>query len=246
MGASVMQLIAHRGGSFGKENSLETMLSAARSGADAVECDIRKTKDGVLVIFHDDTLTRLGGNALKVSEVTAEQMQKCLKDSGQKLLTFEELKNGYNEETPILLHIKLTDFDEEFAEYVSNSGLPIIAGVMSIPMLESFTKFLPSERILAFLPNEKDAKEFNCGGAGIIRLWEQWLNRVTPADIKKICPNAKVFIMACDLKREPYNEMLLSTMDGSEESLEKCLSLGADGVLLNNIDMALNWRKNSK
>ncbi len=238
-----MQIIAHRGGSFGKENSLETILSAARSGADMVECDIRKTKDGVLVIFHDDTLTRLAGNAFKVSELTAEQMQNYLEDNGQKLLTFEELKNGYTEDTPILLHIKLTDFDEEFAEYVSNSGLPIIAGVMSIPMLESFAKFLPSERILAFLPNETNAEEFHRGGAGIIRLWEQWLNRITPADIKKICPNAKVFIMACELKREPYNEMSLSTMDGSIESLEKCLVLGADGVLLNNIDMALDWRK---
>lgn len=239
-----MQLVAHRGGSFGKENSLETILSAARSGADAVECDIRKTKDGVLVIFHDDTLSRLGGNAHKVSELTAEQMRKILEDNGQKLLTFQELKNGYNEETPILLHIKLTDFDEEFAQYVSNSGLPIIAGVMSIPMLESFAKFLPSERILAFLPNESDAEEYNRGGAGIIRLWEQWLNRVTPADIKKICPNAKVFIMACNLTREPFNEMSLASMDGSVESLEKCLNYGADGVLLNNIDMALNWRKN--
>ncbi len=238
-----MQFIAHRGGSFGKENSLETILSAARSGADMVECDIRKTKDGVLVIFHDDTLTRLAGNAFKVSELTVEQMQNYLEDNGQKLLTFEELKNGYTEDTPILLHIKLTDFDEEFAEYVSNSGLPIIAGVMSIPMLESFAKFLPSERILAFLPNETNAEEFHRGGAGIIRLWEQWLNRITPADIKKICPNAKVFIMACELKREPYNEMSLSTMDGSIESLEKCLVLGADGVLLNNIDMALDWRK---
>lgn len=239
-----MQLIAHRGGSFGKENSLETMLSAASSGADAVECDIRKTKDGVLVIFHDDTLTCFTGTPLKVSEITAEQMQKHLEDNGQKLLTFEELKNGYTEDTPILLHIKLTDFDEEFAEYVSNSGLPIIAGVMSIPMLNCFSKFLPKERILAFLPNEKDALEYYNGGAGIIRLWEQWLNRITPADIKKICPKAKVFIMACNLTREPYNEMLLSTMDGSEESLNKCFDLGADGVLLNNIDMALNWRKN--
>lgn len=238
-----MQLIAHRGGSFGKENSLETMLSAASSGADAVECDIRKTKDGVLVIFHDDTLTRFTGTPLKVSEVTALEMKKYLEDNGQKLLTFEELKNGYNSDTPILLHIKLLDFDEEFAKYVCKSGLPIIAGVMSIPMLNCFSKFLSKERVLAFLPNEKDALEFYKGGAGIIRLWEQWLNRITPDDIKAICPESKVFIMACNLNREPYNEMLLSTMDGSKESLDKCLDLGADGVLLNNIDMALSWRE---
>ena len=239
-----MQLIAHRGGSFGKENSLETMLSAARSGADAVECDIRKTKDGVYVIFHDDTLSRLAGNTNKVSEVTAEEMKKYLEGNGQKLLTFEELKKGYNDKTPILLHIKITEFDEPFAKYISNSGLPIIAGVMSIPMLKCFSRFLPKERILAFLPNEKDALEYYEGGAGIIRLWEQWLNRVTPADIKKICPNSKVFIMACNLTCEPFNEMSLASMDGSEESLEKCQNYGADGVLLNNIDMALNWRNN--
>ena len=66
----------------------------------------------------------------------------------------------------------------------------------------------------------------------------------SPADVKALCPKAQVFIMACNLKRGEDQHIPLETMDGSIESLEKCLALGADGVLLNRIEMALQWRKN--
>lgn len=237
-----MKLIAHRGGSFGKENSLETMITAAKMGADAVECDIRKTKDGVYVIYHAENLGRLSGTSATVSEVTLDEMQELLSKNNERVMTFEELKNGYKEETPILLHIKLMEYDEEFARYIVNSGLPIIVGVLSLDMLKCFSKLLPKERILAFLPQIEDAEEYYKNGVGIIRLWEQWLTRITPADVKKKCPDAKVYIMACDLEREAWAGMTLECMDGSIESLDKCLKLGADGVLLNNIEMALEWR----
>jgi hypothetical protein len=32
-------------------------------------------------------------------------------------------------------------------------------------------------------------------------------------------------------------------MDGSCESLDKCLALGVDGVLMNDMQIALAWRK---
>jgi hypothetical protein len=85
------------------------------------------------------------------------------------------------------------------------------------------------------------AKDFYDNGTGIIRLWEQWLDEVTPADIKKQCPNAKVFIMACNVG-QTGKLITLESMDGSVESLEKCLSLNADAVLLNDIEMALKWK----
>ncbi len=238
-----MKLIAHRGGSFGKENSLDTMIAAAKMGADAVECDIRKTKDGVFVIYHDEDLTRLAGVETKVSTTTYGEMKAILGKNGQSFITFDELVKGYKEKTPILLHIKLTEYDESFAKYIVDSKLPIIAGVLSIDMLNCFSSILPPERILAFLPKPEDAKEYYEKGAGIVRLWEQWLNRIIPSDIKVIYPNAKVFIMACDLENEPEDGVELENMNGSETSLEKCADLGADGVLLNNIAMALDWVK---
>lgn len=238
-----MKLVAHRGGSFGKENSLKTMIMASKIGADAVECDIRKTKDGVYVIYHDEDLTRLAGTQATISGVTLKEMQELLLKKNENVLTFEELKCGYKEKTPILLHIKLTEYDEDFAKYIVESGLPIIVGVLSLDMLKCFSKLLPKERILAFLPNAEDAEDYYKNGAGIIRLWEQWLNTITPHDVKEKCPEAKVYVMACNLNREPWAGMSLESMDGSKTSLDKCNKLGADGVLLNNIEMALNWRK---
>ena len=239
-----MKLIAHRGGSLGKENSFETFLASARMGADMVECDIRRTKDGVLVIYHDPSLERLAGYPVTVDQVTLEEMQRMHAAKGLEVLTFARLAAEYKEQTPILLHMKLEDYDEAFAKYVVDSGLPVVPGLVSLDMLKCFAPLLPPERILAFIPQPEMAKDFYDHGAGIIRLWEQWLGDITPADVKAMCPKAQVFIMACNLKRGEDRHIPLETMDGSVESLEKCLALGADGVLLNRIEMALEWRKN--
>ena len=160
-------------------------------------------------------------------------------------MTFEELTEGYRETTPILLHIKLTEYDDSFAKYIAESGLPIIPGVVSLDMLRCFSKYFSAENILAFLPVANMAEEYYKKGAGIIRLWEQWLTDITPRDVKRVCPDAQVYIMACNLQESPFEKMSLGSMDGSWESLDKCKKLGADGVLLNDIEMALSWKNSN-
>jgi glycerophosphoryl diester phosphodiesterase len=54
------QIICHRGAvEFAHENTLEAYRAAFDLGADGNEIDIRATKDGVLVCFHDDMLDGL-------------------------------------------------------------------------------------------------------------------------------------------------------------------------------------------
>lgn len=51
---------AHRGAwKCAPENSLAAIEVAAELGADIVECDVRATRDGVLVLLHDATLDRM-------------------------------------------------------------------------------------------------------------------------------------------------------------------------------------------
>ena len=56
-------IIAHRGGGRNSErlgyseNSIEMMRFASRLGATAIEIDVRMTKDGIPIIFHDPTFT---------------------------------------------------------------------------------------------------------------------------------------------------------------------------------------------
>ncbi|GGO84141.1 glycerophosphodiester phosphodiesterase [Wenjunlia tyrosinilytica] len=52
--------IAHRGDPYRhRENTLPSLRSAVLAGADAVEIDVRTTRDGVPVLLHDRTLERL-------------------------------------------------------------------------------------------------------------------------------------------------------------------------------------------
>ena len=52
-------VIAHRGASAeAPENSMEALELGMELGADAIELDVRRSADGVLVVIHDSTLDR--------------------------------------------------------------------------------------------------------------------------------------------------------------------------------------------
>ncbi|MGV9322512.1 glycerophosphodiester phosphodiesterase [Streptomyces sp. NPDC003660] len=67
--------VAHRGDPYRfRENTLASLRSALDRGADAVEIDVRLTRDGVPVLLHDDTLKRLWEIDRPLSSLTASQV----------------------------------------------------------------------------------------------------------------------------------------------------------------------------
>lgn len=223
-----MQLVAHRGASLEYPcNSLESLTAAARMGADWVECDVRRIRDGQLVIFHDETVLR-GGAQVPVSELTQDELaREC-----PSLMTFEYLCENYREKTPVLLHIKQNLADVEMAEAIARAPFEKVWGVQSPEMLCEAARRTDPEHILAFMPEPQRYRQFIEGGAGVIRLWEHWLCEVSPDEVRAAGAK-KVFVMCCDPQ---------TGMNGSRESLERIAAQGADGVLLNDIRMALAWQ----
>lgn len=74
--------VAHRGDPYrARENTLASLRSALRLGADAVETDVRLTRDGVPVLLHDGTLKRLWGHDRPLSSLTWEEVS-ALTDGG--------------------------------------------------------------------------------------------------------------------------------------------------------------------
>ncbi|MEV6311443.1 glycerophosphodiester phosphodiesterase [Streptomyces sp. NPDC051840] len=67
--------VAHRGDPYrARENTLPSILSAVEQGADAVEIDVRATRDRVPVLLHDSTLERLWGQDVRLDRLDHEEL----------------------------------------------------------------------------------------------------------------------------------------------------------------------------
>ncbi|MFI9834397.1 glycerophosphodiester phosphodiesterase [Streptomyces sp. NPDC051913] len=68
--------VAHRGDPYRvRENTLDSLRSALDLGADAVEVDVRLTRDGVPVLLHDATLKRLWEHDRPLLSLSAAEVQ---------------------------------------------------------------------------------------------------------------------------------------------------------------------------
>ena len=66
---------AHRGASeYAPENTLMSFNLGVYMGANGIETDVRRTKDGVLVLFHDPDLMRVTGVEGNIADYTYEEL----------------------------------------------------------------------------------------------------------------------------------------------------------------------------
>ncbi len=67
---------AHRGASeYAPENTLSAFYLGLLQGADGIETDVQMTKDGVLVLFHDDTLEGVTDGKGRIADYTLEELK---------------------------------------------------------------------------------------------------------------------------------------------------------------------------
>lgn len=88
------KMFAHRGcwSKICPENSIPAVERAARHGYMGIECDVKMTSDGKMVLMHDKTINRTCRNADDYSKI---QGKVKIED-----LTFRELRNNYVLESP--------------------------------------------------------------------------------------------------------------------------------------------------
>ncbi len=73
----MQKIFAHRGASgYAPENTLEAFELAAKIGADGVELDIHMTKDGELVVAHDEELHRVSNGRGFIRDMTLAELKK--------------------------------------------------------------------------------------------------------------------------------------------------------------------------
>ena len=64
------------------ENSFAAVAAAQAAGARIIESDCHLTRDGVVVLFHDDDLSRVTGDPRKVADVTAAELESLMAEHG--------------------------------------------------------------------------------------------------------------------------------------------------------------------
>jgi glycerophosphoryl diester phosphodiesterase len=85
-------LVAHRGANrLADENTLKAYSLAADYGVDYIECDPRLSRDGALVISHDDSVARMTGATGLISEMPFDEIRKLRTLHGEQIPTLEEV-----------------------------------------------------------------------------------------------------------------------------------------------------------
>lgn len=100
--------IAHRG-LYGKnipENSIPAFVRAAEKGF-AAELDVRLSKDGKIVVFHDSDLMRMCGVEGRISDFTYRQLTAFrLGNSNERIPLLKDVLKAVNGRIPLLIEIK--------------------------------------------------------------------------------------------------------------------------------------------
>ncbi len=105
-----MYVIGHRGaGGISTENTLESIDAAKKNKVDAVEIDVRVTKDKKLIVFHDEGLLRMTGIPKQVDELTLKDFKKTKLVSGEKIPTLKEALDKAGK-TPLVIEGKGDDW----------------------------------------------------------------------------------------------------------------------------------------
>lgn len=90
--------ISHRGlCQNADENTLASFQAGVQAGFHYLETDLRATKDGHIVLSHDQTLNRTGGVDIDVSNSTREELSKLRLKKGSPLLFFDEFYSKFDQ-----------------------------------------------------------------------------------------------------------------------------------------------------
>ncbi len=117
--ADPFRIIAHRGASgYAPENTMAAFARAVAMGATEVETDVSLTRDGRLLLLHDDTLDRTTNGAGRPEDYTLAELKELDAGSwsdprlswdrdyrGEKLITLDELLDAFG--PSLTYHVEL-------------------------------------------------------------------------------------------------------------------------------------------
>ena len=146
-----IQKVAHRGGSaLAPQNTLAASRNALTLPIDAIELDVQMTRDGHVVVFHDNTVEKLtdgSGNMLDLDFSYLRSLNAAAHFPGgwpepQQIPTLREVLNLAKDHVQIYIEIKFSERDGVFGRYPNIAEAVVeevrLAGMLDQVLIISF------------------------------------------------------------------------------------------------------------
>ena len=132
-------LIGHRGASgYEPENTLRSFRRAFRDGANAIECDLRLSRDGHVVVIHDGRVDRTTDGSGSVEEMSVDELRKLDAGAGECIPSLAEVLGLVKENEGIaFLELK-----------ARGMATLVVSGLVSSGMLGRAVIFGPPKEVL--------------------------------------------------------------------------------------------------
>lgn len=141
---------AHRGAStYTPENTMLAFYTGMYMGANGIETDVQRTKDGVLVLFHDKTVDRVTGGTGILSDYTYDELQKldvCNNGLVDKIPTFEDfLRHFAFRDIVFAIELKGEGVEKETADLLRKYDMleKTVVTSFNLDYLRNFREYAP-------------------------------------------------------------------------------------------------------
>lgn len=149
---------AHRGAStYAPENTMTSFRMGLEMGANGIETDVQITKDGVLVLFHDDTIERCSNGTGRIADYTyAELLQmdfggwKDEKYKGEPICTFEDFaREFFHLDLTFAIELKVRGIAAKVADIINRYKVSekVIVSSFDFTCLEEMKAAAPKQRL---------------------------------------------------------------------------------------------------
>ncbi len=228
---------AHRGASeYAPQNTMRSFRLGVSQGANGIETDIQRTRDGVLVLFHDDDTDKILGVSGKISDYTYSELQEFTvrmydgTETNEKIPKLEEfLEFVMGTDLTLALEIKQDGIEKEVVDAVKDHGLADKVTVTSFEFehIRRVKELMPSLRV----------------GHLIGEITEERIEALRGIGAEEICPKAEL-ITEDDVKHlRALGFSIRAWGVFNIGSAKRMIDLEIDGMTANFPDLCIEYLK---
>jgi glycerophosphoryl diester phosphodiesterase len=234
--------IAHRGASaYYPENTLAAFEGAIKLGADMVELDVQLSRDGEVVVFHDEKINRCTDSRGVVSSLSLVELKRLdaggwfdKKFKGEKIPTLKEVLNICRDKIAVNIEIKTEAVTDKVAGGIEEKCLKIVEQ-SSMKNHIIFSSFDP--RAI------KHLREINHSAAVAVLFEKKYYDKKLPAKIVSLfdadcfnCSHKELKAKWLENLKENNISVNVYTVD-DEKNQRRLLKAGVEGIFTNKPDI---------